>query len=194
MEPLPQSNLKSFPRRVQSVSPVDSGSLSPVDSGSLSPAECERSPGFIQKVISSPELITGLSSSNCHRKIVPGEVLPIPSKIHQIFQQSSTMVSPAELSSISAKYLSSHIVLFPSKIARIISPRRVISKFIPQRSHLLLPVFLQSVSPVEMKNATLQHQVQDLTSRHPSRIYFPRQKHTFINIASSYIIACIYAS
>ena len=80
MEPFPQSNLKSFPRKVEFISPA--GSLSPVDSGSLSPAKHARPPDFIQKV-TPHQGITGLSSANCHGKIVPDEVFLFSSGVHQ---------------------------------------------------------------------------------------------------------------
>ena len=87
--------------------------------------------------------------------------------------------------------------------------RHPFAKFIPQRSHLPLPVFLQSSSPTESSSPTgilaiiipngneeshSSTSAQDLSSRHPSRIYFPR-RNTFINI--SHFIhpdTCIYAS
>ena len=104
MEPLPSTVQKVSPRRVESISPV--GSLSPVDSGSLSPAEHERLSPALFKGYSPPELITGLSSANYHGKIDLGEVLPIPSGVHQIPQQNvSTGIPSGVTIKISAKYL-----------------------------------------------------------------------------------------
>ena len=77
----------------------------------------------------------------------------------------------------STKYLSPHRVLLPSKVARVLcSPQsNAVARFIPQRSYLLLSVFLQLSSPAKAYSST---SAQDTTSQHPSRIHFPRQKHT----------------
>ena len=92
------------------------------------------------------------------------------------------MVSPAKLPSTSQQVPLSHRVLLPRKIVRVLfSPQsNPFAKFIPQRSHLLLPVFLQLSSPAEITKHYSPTSAQDVTSRHPSRIYFPRQK-TYIH-------------
>ena len=116
MEPLPQCNLKSFPRRVQSISPV--GSLSPVDSGSYPLQSMNASlPGFIQRLFSTSAYNWVILSPKTTERSSSAKFFLFPSRVHQFFQQSSTMVSPAELSSTSAKYLS-----FPTEF----TPRRVI--------------------------------------------------------------------
>ena len=101
-----------------------------------------------------PEPITGLSLANYNGKIVLGEVLPIPSGVHQIPQQNlSTGIPSRIIIKTSAKYL------FPQSNS---TQSNLFIKFIPQRSHLLLPVHscnhLRSSSPAETKNSTPQHQ------------------------------------
>ena len=95
----------------------------------------------------------------------------------------------------SAKYLSPHRVLLPSKIVRILfSPQsNPLAKFIPQRSYLLLPVFLQLSSPAEAKIYS-PTSAQEWLPGTRQGFTFLDDKHTFINIAFSYIISCIYAS
>ena len=80
--------------------------------------------------------ITGLSSAKSHGKVVVNTVLSYPQQV---------------IINNSAKYLSPHRVLLPSKITRVLfSPQNnPFAKFIPQRSHLLIPVFLQLSSPAE---------------------------------------------
>ena len=73
-------------------------------------------PDFIQRLFPHQGII-GLSSANYHGKIVPGEVLPIPSGVHQIPQHNISTGSPAELSSKPQRSISPHRVI----------PRRVIS-------------------------------------------------------------------
>ena len=81
----------------------------------------------------------------------------------------------------STKYLSPHRVSLPSMVARVFfSPQNLpFAKFIPQRSHLLLPVFLQWSSPAEAKVYS-STSAQDVASWHPSRIHFPKTK-TYIH-------------
>ena len=143
----PQYSLKSLPRRVESISPV--GSLSPVDSGSLSPTEYERSPGFSQRLFPHQD-ITGLSSANYHGKIVPAK---------SSYPQRSSSNLLTELNN----GIPSGVIINLSKVPlcphRVHSPQsNLFAKFIPQWSHLLLPVFLQPSPPVETKSSTLQHQ------------------------------------
>ena len=129
-----------------------------------------------------------------HEKIVLGEVLLSPAK--SINTSNTTRVSPSKLLSTTQQSISLPTeYCFPARpLEYLFSPQsNPFAKFIPQRSHLLLPVFLQLSSPAEAINQYFNIS-PGVTSRHPSRIYFPRRKHTFQNITFSYIIACIYAS
>ena len=91
------------------------------------------------------------------------------------------MVSPANYYQHSARHPSSHRVLLPSKITRVfVSPQNLpFAKFIPQWSHLLLPVFLQLSSPVEAKSIP-QHQPRIRLPGTRQGFIFLRRKHTFI--------------
>ena len=190
---LPQESPVQFPQESWDPSP-QAVSLSPVDSGSLSSQSTNASLGFIQRVISLPGynwVILSQKPWKDHRR----RSLLIPSKVYQCFQHNKGI--PSKLLSTTQQSTSLPTrVLLPSKIARVLfSPQsNPFAKFIPQRSYLLLPVFLQPSSLAEITSSILQTSAQELISRHPSRIYFPRRKHTFINITSSYTIACLYAS
>ena len=129
-------------------------SLSPVDSGSLSSQITNASPGFIQRVSSLPgynwvilsqkprkgrrqrsSFLSPAKSINASNTTsIPGEVYQhfqhdkgIPSKLLSTFQQSISL--PTEY-------------CFPARSLEYFPFRRAIpfAKFIPQRSHLLLPV------------------------------------------------------
>ena len=133
------------------------------------------SPGFIQRVIS----LTGYNwviLSQKPRKERPLRSSLIPSEVHQHFQHNKDILSKL-LSTLSKVPLSPHRVSPPSMVARVLFSLQNLpfAKFIPQRSHLLLPVFLQLLPPAEAK-AYPSISAQDMTSQHPSRIYFPRQK------------------
>ena len=165
---IPQSKLKGSPRRVQSISPVVS--LSPVDSGSLSLAEHERvSRTFYLKVISPPGynwvILSQLPQKDCPRRSSSDPQRSSSSnKTYQWYSQRSHH-----------QHLSK-VPLFPH---RVHSPQsNLFAKFSPQRSHLLLPVFLQPSSPAETTKLYSSIAAQELISRHLSRIYFPRRKHT----------------
>ena len=139
---------KGFPNRVESSYPVDSGSLSPAEYKSISPAKFR---GYSHKSL------TGLSSASCNWKIIPSEVLSIPSGVHhQNPQQSLSTGSPVELSLKSQQSISS---------LRSNSPQsNLFIKFIPQRSHLLLQVYSFIIpSGSEEFNIILQ-QLWDLLS------------------------------
>ena len=113
-------------------------------------------PDFIQRLFPH-QGITGLFSANCHGKIVLGEVLPIPSGVRQIFQQSSTMVSPAELSSTSQRSISSHRVI----------PRRVISSpgLFPNEVIFFYRFILTIITPSGSGELYSSTSAQDLISR-----------------------------
>ena len=96
--------------------------------------------------------ITGLSSAKSHGKIVANAVFLSPAR--SINASNTTKISPANYyQQLSKASLSPTEYCFPARSLEYFSPRRVIpfAKIIPQRSHLLLPVFLQSSSPAEVK-------------------------------------------
>ena len=188
---LPQESPIQFPQESWNSSP-QAVSLSPVDSGSLSSQSTNASPGFIQRVISLPGYNWVILSQKPRKGRRQHSSFLSPAK--SINTSNTTRVSPASYYQHSAKYLSPHRVLLPSKIIRVLfSPQsNPFAKFIPQRSHLLLPVFLQLSSPAEAKSI-LQHQPRiRLPGTRQGFIFL--DENTFINITSSYIIACIYAS
>ena len=145
---LPQESWDSYPQAI---------SISPVNFGSLSPQNTNASSGFIQRVIS----LTGYNWVILSQK--PWKERPrrnslTPSEVYQHFQYNKDI--PSKLpSTIQQKHPSPHRVSLPSMVARVFfSPQNLpFAKFIPQWSHLLLPVFLQLSSPAEAKSI-LQYQ------------------------------------
>ena len=83
------------------------------------------------------------------------------------------------------------VPLFPH---RVHSPQSNLSaKFIPQRSHRLLPVFLQS-SPAETKKLYSSNISLGFDFPAVRQGFMFLDKNTLIDITSLYIIACTYAS
>ena len=114
MEPLPQCSPKASPGKWN---PSPQQEAIPSRFWKLTPAEHERvSRTFYSKVISPPGY-NWVILSQLPRKDRPWRSLPVPSGVHPIFQQRSTMVSPAELSSNL-----SEVPLFPHRV----TPRKVI--------------------------------------------------------------------
>ena len=136
--------VQNFPRRVQSSPPGKLESISP--SSKLIPSRFwkliprrarTRLPALFKELFPYQD-ITGLSSAKSHGKIVLGKVFLSPAE--SVKTSNITTVSPASYQPQQSTSLS----------PQSISPQSNLStKFIPQRSHLLLPVFLHSSSPAE---------------------------------------------
>ena len=104
---------------------------------------------------------------------------PIPSGVHSYFQYSKVS-SASHTQQNQPKHPPTGYCFSAWSPEYLFSPQNPsFAKFIPQRSYLLLPVYLQLSSPAEAK-LFFQHQPRMRLPGTRQGFIFPRQKHTFI--------------